>query len=162
MDYLAQCRCEISLPLISITRLLPPTTRYTRLIIHARGLLYFTNYHIHDYKTSRSIPRPYRFATARQGGIYRPRSAVHGPSALTNQTWKKDSKKWQRAVKKWQRAVKKQLRVKTQYSKKVYPEEYANIVQLVTKQHLHSTTTYLWQKAGYLRTWKKTLYPSSS
>jgi hypothetical protein len=63
--YLVQCRCEISLPLISITRLLPPATRYTRLTTHARGLLYFTNYHIHDYKTSRSTPRLYRFVAAR-------------------------------------------------------------------------------------------------
>jgi hypothetical protein len=37
---------------------------------------------------------------------------------------------------------KKQARVKTQYSRKVYPEEYANTVQLVTRQHLYSTTTY--------------------
>jgi hypothetical protein len=67
MDYPVQCRREISLPLISIRRLLPPTTRYTRLRTHAGGLLYFTNYHIHDYKTSRSTPRLYRFAAARQG-----------------------------------------------------------------------------------------------
>jgi hypothetical protein len=32
--------------------------------------------------------------------------------------------------------------VKTQYLRKVYPEEYVNTIQLVTKQHLHSTTTY--------------------
>jgi hypothetical protein len=32
--------------------------------------------------------------------------------------------------------------VKTQYSRKVYPEEYANIVQLVTKQYLYPTTNY--------------------
>jgi hypothetical protein len=47
--YLVQCCCEISLPLISITRLLPLATRLTRLITHARGLLYFTNYHNHGY-----------------------------------------------------------------------------------------------------------------
>jgi hypothetical protein len=58
---------EISLPLISIIRLLPPTIKYTRLTTHARGLLYFTNYHIHDYKTSRSTPRSYQFAAAHQG-----------------------------------------------------------------------------------------------
>jgi hypothetical protein len=46
--YLVQCRCEISLPLIWITRLLPSTTRFTRITTHVRGLLYFTNYHIHD------------------------------------------------------------------------------------------------------------------
>jgi hypothetical protein len=62
--YLVQCCYEISLPLISITRLLPPTTRYTRLTTHAQGLLYFTNYYIHDYKTSRSTPRLYQFTTA--------------------------------------------------------------------------------------------------
>jgi hypothetical protein len=49
---------------------------------------------------------------------------------------KKDSKKSQKAVKK------KQPRVKTQHSRKVHPEEYANTVQLVTEQHLYSTTTY--------------------
>jgi hypothetical protein len=44
--YLVQCCCEISLPLISIIRLLSFATRFTT---HARGLLYFTNYHIHGY-----------------------------------------------------------------------------------------------------------------
>jgi hypothetical protein len=33
-----------------ITRLLPFTTRLTRLTTHARRLLYFTNYHIHGYR----------------------------------------------------------------------------------------------------------------
>jgi hypothetical protein len=46
MYYLVQCCCKISLPLISITRLLPSTTRLTT---HVRWLLYFTNYHIYDY-----------------------------------------------------------------------------------------------------------------
>jgi hypothetical protein len=32
--------------------------------------------------------------------------------------------------------------MKTQCSRKVYPEENANTVQLVTEQHLYSTTTY--------------------
>jgi hypothetical protein len=32
--------------------------------------------------------------------------------------------------------------VKTQYSRKEYPKEYANTVQLMTKKHLSSTTTY--------------------
>jgi hypothetical protein len=45
--YLVQCCCEISLLLILITRLLPSATRLTRFTTHARGLLYFTNYHIH-------------------------------------------------------------------------------------------------------------------
>jgi hypothetical protein len=37
----------------------------------------------------------------------------------------------------------KQLHVKTQYSRIVYPKEYANIVQPVTAQHsTNSTTTY--------------------
>jgi hypothetical protein len=35
----------------------------------------------------------------------------------------------------------KQSRMEAQYSRAVYPEEYANITQLVTEQHLHSTTT---------------------
>jgi hypothetical protein len=65
--YLIQCRCEISLSLISIIRLLPPTTRYIRLTTHVRGLLYFTNYHIYDYETLRSTLRLYRFAATRQG-----------------------------------------------------------------------------------------------
>jgi hypothetical protein len=47
--HLVQCHCKTSLPLISITRLLPSVTRFTRFTTHARGLLYFTNYHIHDY-----------------------------------------------------------------------------------------------------------------
>jgi hypothetical protein len=49
MYYLVQCCCEISLPLISITRLLSSTTRLTRFITHTRGLPYFINYHTHDY-----------------------------------------------------------------------------------------------------------------
>jgi hypothetical protein len=69
MYYLVQCRCEISLPLISITRLLPPTIRYTRLTTLTRRLLYFINYHIQDCKTSRSTPRLYRFIAAHQGDI---------------------------------------------------------------------------------------------
>jgi hypothetical protein len=32
-----------------ITRLLPSATRLTRFTTHAQGLLYFTNYHSHDY-----------------------------------------------------------------------------------------------------------------
>jgi hypothetical protein len=51
--YLVQCRCEISLPLISITRLLLSAIRLTRFTTHARGLLYFTNYHTHDYENFR-------------------------------------------------------------------------------------------------------------
>jgi hypothetical protein len=41
------------LPLISITRLLPSITRFTRFTTHARGLLYFINYHTHDYRNFR-------------------------------------------------------------------------------------------------------------
>jgi hypothetical protein len=48
--YLVQCCCKISLPLISITRLLPFATRLIGLTTHVWGLLYFTNYHIHDYE----------------------------------------------------------------------------------------------------------------
>jgi hypothetical protein len=46
--YLVQCYREISLPLISITRLLSLATRLTKLTTHAQGLLYFINYHNHD------------------------------------------------------------------------------------------------------------------
>jgi hypothetical protein len=49
MYYLIQCCREISLPLISITKLLPLATRLTRLTTHVRGLLYFINYHKHGY-----------------------------------------------------------------------------------------------------------------
>jgi ribosomal protein S7 len=38
----------------------------------------------------------------------------------------KDLEKWQKAVKE------KQPRMKTQYSRRVYPKEYANTVQLMT------------------------------
>jgi hypothetical protein len=48
--YLVQCCYKISLLLISITRLLPSATRLTRFTTHAWGLLYFTNYHTHDYE----------------------------------------------------------------------------------------------------------------
>jgi hypothetical protein len=65
--YLVQCRCEISPPLIPITRLLPFTTSNTRLLTHVRRLLYLINYHIHGRKTISSTPRRRRFATARQG-----------------------------------------------------------------------------------------------
>jgi hypothetical protein len=65
--YLVQCRSEISPPLIPITRLLPSTTSNTRLLTHAGGLLYLTNYHIHGRKTTSSTPRLCRFAAARQG-----------------------------------------------------------------------------------------------
>jgi hypothetical protein len=42
--------------------------------------------------------------------------------------------------------------VKIQYSKIVYPKEYANTVQPVTAQHLtNSTANYHSQKEGYLR-----------
>jgi hypothetical protein len=53
MYFLVQCCCKISLPLISIIRLLPSATRLTRFTTHAWGLLYFTNYHTHDYKNFR-------------------------------------------------------------------------------------------------------------
>jgi hypothetical protein len=46
---LVQCCREISLPLISITRLPPLSTRLIRLTTHVQGLLYFINYHNHDY-----------------------------------------------------------------------------------------------------------------
>jgi hypothetical protein len=45
-----QYHWKISLPLISITRLLPFATSSTRFSTHTRGLLYLTNHHIHDYK----------------------------------------------------------------------------------------------------------------
>ena len=45
---LAQCCRGISLPLIPITRLPPATTRHTGTTKYARGLLYFTNYHVHN------------------------------------------------------------------------------------------------------------------
>jgi hypothetical protein len=47
--YLVQCYYKISLPLISITRLLSSATKLTRLTTYVRGLLYFTNYHIYGY-----------------------------------------------------------------------------------------------------------------
>jgi hypothetical protein len=121
------------IPLIPITRLLPSTTSNTRLPTHVRGLFYLTNYHIHGRKTTSSTPRLCQFAAARQGGIYRPRNNVHRTSAPTT----KDSEKWQKAVKE------KLPCVKTQYSRTVYPKEYANTVQPVTAQHsINSTTTY--------------------
>jgi hypothetical protein len=50
MDYPAQYRWKISLPLISIIRLFPSTTSNTRFQLTPGGLLYLTNHHIHDYK----------------------------------------------------------------------------------------------------------------
>jgi hypothetical protein len=46
---MVQCCRKISLPLISITRLLSSDTKLARLTTHTKGLLYFTNYHIHGY-----------------------------------------------------------------------------------------------------------------
>jgi hypothetical protein len=109
--------------------------------------------HYKQYKTSDSRPgaalphklsyswsQDYKFYTktlpicsSLLGGIYRPRSGVHGTSAPMT----KDLEKWQKAVKE------KQTCVKTQYSRIVYPKEYANTVQPVTTQHsTNSTTTY--------------------
>jgi hypothetical protein len=89
---LVQCRCEISLPLISITRLLPPATRYTRHITHVRraALLHKLSYSwLQDFKI---YTKTLLVCSSSLGGIYRPRSGVHGPSALTNQTWKRNQR----------------------------------------------------------------------
>jgi hypothetical protein len=54
-----------------------------------RGLSYFTNYHIHDHKTTSYTPRLCQFTAARQGVFVGQRSGVYGTSTPTT----KDSKK---------------------------------------------------------------------
>ena len=68
---LAQCCRGISLPLIPITRLPPATTRHTGTTKYARGLLYFTNYHVHDHEGFNGISN--RWKQALRDSIYRPK-----------------------------------------------------------------------------------------
>jgi hypothetical protein len=75
--YLVQCCCKISLPLISITKLLLSATRLTRFTTHARGLLYFTNYHIHSYGGFRLYNKILDESKQHTGKVFIGQRAVH-------------------------------------------------------------------------------------
>jgi hypothetical protein len=54
-----------------------------------RGLSYFTNYHIHDHKTTSSTPKLCQFVAAHQEGIYRPKEQCTWNKRTNNQRFKK-------------------------------------------------------------------------
>ena len=106
-----QCCCRISLPLIPITRLPPATARYTRTVKYARRLLYFTNYHIHDYREHQNKQQNAQWIKiAHQEDIYRPkkRCTWTGSTNRTNLT---------NDIVKRQNSMKEDSGVKEQYSK---------------------------------------------
>ena len=82
-----QYRYRISLPLIPITRLPPATTRCTKSTKYTRGLLYFTNYHIHDYEDFKPHNKVLEESKQHTRRIFiDPRSGAHGPGAPAEQT----------------------------------------------------------------------------
>jgi hypothetical protein len=55
-----------------------------RFTTHDKGLLYFTNYHTHDYENFRLYNKTLRESkTAQQEGIYWPKSGAHRLEAPT-------------------------------------------------------------------------------
>jgi hypothetical protein len=60
-----------------IKRLLPSTTRFTRITTHARRLLYFTNYHIHDYRNFRLYNKAPDESKQHTGRVFIRQRTVH-------------------------------------------------------------------------------------
>jgi hypothetical protein len=127
--YLVQCCCEISLPLISITRLLFPATKLTRLTNLRSGLFYFTKLSYSWLWRLRTIQQDtWWIEAAHQEGIYRLKSDVHKPGAPTEQAW-------QRSQWKDRKQYEEDTRMKEQYSKTSIFERITNTVHLVTTEN---------------------------
>ena len=108
---LVHCCCRISLPLIPITRLPPAMARYTRTTKHARRLLYFTNYHIHDYGDFRPRNKNARWIkTAQEENIYRPKKRCTWTRSTSGTNLTKDTMKRHNSMKE-------ESGVKQQYSR---------------------------------------------
>jgi hypothetical protein len=60
-----------------IARLLPSATRFTKITTHARGLLYFTNYHISDYGDFRLYNKTLDESKQHTGRVFIGQRAVH-------------------------------------------------------------------------------------
>ena len=61
--------------------------RHTRTTKYARGLLYFTNYHIHDYRDFRTSNKMLDESKQHPKRVFiGKRIGAHGPGALTEET----------------------------------------------------------------------------
>jgi hypothetical protein len=145
--YLVQCCRKISLPLISITRLLSSAIKLARLTTHAWGLLYFTNYHIHGYRgfglynktLDESKHHTRRVFIGQRVAYIDGKHQQNTPDkGLSEKT--ENSKNRTRA---WRISIQRQA----------YSKEYSNTVHLVITENSIQlpTTTNLGYKAGYLR-----------
>jgi len=138
--FLVQCRCKISLPLIHITRLPPATTRYTRTTKYAQVLLYFTNYHIHDYGDFRTMQQDFRWIkTAHQEDIYRPKKRCTWTGSTNRTNLTKDTVKRHKSIKE-------DTSMKEQYSRtsifgRIYQHRTTHERATFTLNHHHTTTS---------------------
>jgi hypothetical protein len=155
--YLVECCYEISIPLISITRFLPFATRLMRFTTHARGLLYFTNYHTYDYGNFRLYSKTLDESKQHTRRVFIGQIAVHID-------WDHQQNKLDKGLNEKTESNKKRTcawRNSTQGQ--AYSKEYTNTVHLVTIENSIQppTTTNLRHKAGHPRRRQRTLYSSS-
>jgi hypothetical protein len=123
MYYLVQCCCEINLPLISITRLLPSATRLTT---HARGLLYFINYHIHAWGGFGLYNRTFDESKQHTRRVFIGQRAVHID-------WEHQQNKPNKGLGEKTESNKKRTRAwRNSTQGQAYSKEYTNTVHLVT------------------------------
>jgi hypothetical protein len=134
--YLVQCCREISLPLISIIRLLPSATKLARLTTHVRGLLYFTNYHIHDYGSSGLYKKTLDESRQHSMRVFIGQRVVHI-------NWEHYQKKPNKGFSEKTGSSKKRTYAwRNSTQRKAYLKEYTNSVHLViTENSIQSSTT---------------------
>jgi hypothetical protein len=128
--YLVQCCRKISLPLISITRLLPLTTRLIRITTHVQGLLCFTNNHIHDYIGSELYNKTLDRSKQHTMRVFIGQRAVHID-------WEHQQNKPDKGHSEKTKSSKKRTHAwRNNTQRKAYSKEYTNSVHLVTTENL--------------------------
>ena len=152
MYILVQCYCGISLPLIPITRLPPTTTRRKGTTKYARGLLYFTNDHVHNREGFNRMSNGWKQAL--RDSIYRSKER-HTWTRSTNEiSLTKDKVKRQDSI------------IDDSGERKQYSK-----TGIFGRIYQHSTTreqkaqpppyNYIWQQQT-IKEYAKTSHPSSS
>jgi hypothetical protein len=144
MYYLVQCYYEISLPLISIIRLLSFATRFTT---YAWGLLYFTNYHIHGYGGFGLYNKILDESTHHTRRLFIGQRAAYID-------WKHQQNKPDKGLSEKKESSKKRTRAwRNNIQGQAYLKEYTDTVHLMTTENSIQlpTTANIGYKSGYLR-----------
>ena len=154
MYILVQCYCGISLPLIPITRLPLAMTRHTRTTKHAQGLLYFTNYHIHNYEGFNRMFNGWKQAL--RAGIYRSKERCTWTESTNETSLTKDTVKRQGPI--MEDSGKREQYSKTSIFGRICQHCTTREQATLTLNHHHTTIP---DKQQTTREYVKTMHPSS-